>query len=81
MTVASDSRDAPSALLIDLDGLPDLDMPIPADDNHKHFGGGQTEVSIELPPGEHSLQLLLGDLAHIPHEPPIHSERIIIMVK
>jgi hypothetical protein len=68
-------------LLIDLDGLPDLAMPIPADANHKHFGGGQTEVTIELSPGKHSLQLLLGDLAHMPHEPPIHSEKITIMVK
>ena len=68
-------------LLIDQESLPDLNLPIPADDNHKHFGGGQTEVSIELSPGKHSLQLLLGDLAHIPHEPPIHSEIITIMVK
>ncbi|MCB1851887.1 MAG: DUF4399 domain-containing protein [Gammaproteobacteria bacterium] len=68
-------------LLIDLDSLPDLDKPIPADANHKHFGGGQTEVSIELPAGQHSLQLLLGDLAHIPHAPPILSEKIHITVK
>lgn len=68
-------------LLIDLDGLPDLNQPIPADANHRHFGGGQTEVSIELPPGEHSLQLLLGDMAHIPHNPPIQSQRITIKVK
>ena len=68
-------------LLIDSDSLPDLDMPIPADDNHKHFGGGQTEVSIELAPGSHTLQLLLGDLAHIPHEPPILSDKITITVK
>jgi len=68
-------------LLIDLDGLPDLNMPIPADDNHKHFGGGQTEVTVELSPGKHTLQLLLGDLTHIPHQPPIHSEKITITVK
>lgn len=68
-------------LLIDVDGLPDTSMPIPADDNHKHFGGGQTEVTIDLSPGSHSLQLLLGDLAHIPHQPPVHSEKITIMVK
>lgn len=67
-------------LIINAD-LPPLDEPIPADDNHKHFGGGQTETTIELPPGEHSLQLLLGDWSHIPHNPPVASEKIIITVK
>ncbi len=67
-------------LLIDT-GLPPLDEPIPADDNHVHFGGGQTEVEVELAPGEHKLQLLLGDLNHIPHEPPIMSETITIVVE
>ncbi|MGI9450154.1 MAG: DUF4399 domain-containing protein [Geminicoccaceae bacterium] len=62
-------------------GLPALDEPIPADDNHVHFGGGQTQVEIELAPGEHSLQLLLGDLNHIPHDPPITSEVITITVE
>ena len=85
MGVAPAGTDNPKTghhhLLIDLDSLPDMDQPIPADANHKHFGGGQTEVSIELAPGEHSLQLLLGDLAHIPHQPPIHSEKITITVK
>jgi hypothetical protein len=61
--------------------LPAMDDPIPADDNHKHFGGGQTETTIELPPGEHTLQLLLGDLNHVPHEPPVVSDRITITVK
>ena len=68
-------------LLIDLEALPDLNQPIPADANHKHFGGGQTEVSIELEPGQHSLQLLLGDMVHIPHDPPIVSEKITITVR
>jgi hypothetical protein len=68
-------------LLVDLQELPDLNQPIPADTNHRHFGGGQTEVSIELAPGQHSLQLLLGDVAHIPHDPPVVSERITITVK
>ena len=67
-------------LLIDT-AVPDLNLPIPADDNHKHFGGGQTEVSIELAPGEHTLQLLLADFAHIPHNPPVMSEQITITVK
>ena len=62
-------------------GLPALDEPIPADDNHVHFGGGQTQVTIELPPGEHSLQLLLGDHNHIPHDPPVASEVITVTVQ
>jgi len=67
-------------LLIDT-GLPDLDSAIPADPNHRHFGGGQTEVEIELEPGSHTLQLLLGDAGHIPHNPPIMSEQITIEVR
>jgi hypothetical protein len=66
-------------LLVNTD-LPVLDRPIPADDNHRHYGLGQTEVKLELPPGEHTLQLLLGDYAHIPHDPPVKSERITITV-
>lgn len=54
---------------------------IPADDQHKHFGGGQTEVTIELAPGTHSLQLVLGDQNHVPHNPPVVSERIEITVE
>jgi hypothetical protein len=68
-------------LLIDVTELPPLDEPIPADDNHKHFGGGQTEVTVELPPGTRTLQLLLGDQNHIPHEPPVMSEKITITVQ
>lgn len=68
-------------LLIDVDTLPDLTRPVPADQNHRHFGGGQTEVSLELSPGEHTLQLLLGDEAHIPHNPPVVSEKIRVRVK
>ncbi len=67
-------------LLIDT-AIPNLDRPIPADDNHKHFGGGQTEVSIQLTPGQHTLQLLLADFAHVPHNPPVMSEQITITVK
>lgn len=67
-------------LLIDTD-VPDLSKPIPADDTHKHFGGGQTETIIELAPGQHTLQLLLGDFSHVPHNPPIVSEQITITVK
>ena len=68
-------------LLIDVEKLPDLDKPVPADDHHRHFGGGQTEVTLELTPGEHTLQLLLGDQTHIPHDPPVISEKITITVK
>ena len=68
-------------LLIDVTELPPLDEPIPADDNHKHFGGGQTEVTLELPPGTHTLQLLLGDQNHVPHEPPVLSDMITITVE
>lgn len=67
-------------LLIDTP-LPDLDMPIPADEHHRHFGKGQTEVLLELDPGPHTLQLLLGDALHIPHQPPVISKKISINVK
>lgn len=60
--------------------LPSADAPIPADDNHKHFGGGQSEAEIELSPGEHTLQLLLGDWKHVPHNPVVASEQITITV-
>jgi Domain of unknown function (DUF4399) len=66
-------------LLIDTE-LPPLDAPIPNDFNHLHFGAGQTEAEINLPPGEHTLQLLLGDMNHVPHSPPVMSERINVRV-
>lgn len=66
-------------LLIDTP-LPPLDQPIPSDFNHIHFGGGQTETEITLPAGEHTLQLLLGDQAHIPHTPPVMSDVIHVRV-
>ncbi len=61
--------------------LADYASPIPADDNHKHFGKGQTETTLELPPGKHTLQLVLGDHNHIPHDPPVQSDVITITVK
>ena len=67
-------------LLIDLDQLPDLKSGIPADAQHLHFGKCQTQAIIELDPGEHSLQLLLGDWMHVPHETPVVSEKIKILV-
>lgn len=70
-------------LLIDLAGseLPSMDQPLPANEHIRHFGGGQTQVTLELEPGQHSLQLLLGDHLHIPHEPPVISEPITITVE
>jgi len=67
-------------LLIDAD-LPAPDMPVPNDDRHRHFGKGQTETVLELAPGTHTLQLLLGDFAHVPHEPVVASKKITITVK
>ena len=66
-------------ILVDVP-LPPLDQPIPNDFNHLHFGAGQTEAEIELTPGEHTLQLLLGDKNHIPHSPPVMSPRIKVRV-
>ena len=60
--------------------LPSFDEEIPNDKNHLHFGGGQTEARIELPPGRHTLQLLMGDHNHVPHDPPLYSEPITIVV-
>lgn len=60
--------------------LPPFDEDIPADKNHLHFGGGQTEARIELSPGKHTLQVLMGDHDHIPHNPPLHSQRITVIV-
>jgi hypothetical protein len=69
-------------LLIDTQLSPDqMKQPIPADAQHLHFGGGQTEVVLTLPPGQHTLQLVLGDGAHIPHEPPVFSPVIMLTVK
>src|SRR5277367_3402226 len=69
-------------LLIDTKLTPEqMKAPIPADDTHKHFGGGQTEAVVTLAPGKHTLQLLLGDWSHIPHTPPVMSEPIMITVK
>jgi hypothetical protein len=61
-------------LLIDLDKSPNMDMPLPASDNLKHFGKGQTEAKIELAPGKHTLQLVLGDKIHLPHSPAVISK-------
>jgi hypothetical protein len=62
-------------------GAEELTLAIPNDDNHRHFGGGQTQVTLDLPPGQHTLQLVLGDQGHVPHVPPVVSEVITITVK
>ena len=67
-------------LLIDT-GLPDLGLPIPADAQHVHFGDGSTSTEITLESGEHTLQMLLGDHLHIPHNPPLASEVITVTVE
>jgi len=66
-------------LLVDMEQLPPLDQPLGSE--VKHFGGGQTETTLTLPPGKHTLQLILGDHLHKPHNPPVVSERITIEVK
>lgn len=60
---------------------PDPNAPIPTDDHHRHFGGGQTQVTLELDPGNHTLQLVLGDFNHIPHTNPVESKQISIRVQ
>ena len=66
-------------LIIDIE-LPDFGMPIPSNKNHLHFGKAQDRVLIDLEPGIHTLQLLLGDGSHIPHRPPLISEKIEITI-
>jgi len=68
-------------ILIDTDKMPDLSMPLPATDKIKHFGGGQTETTLTLKPGKHTIQLLLGNYAHIPHSKPVMSKKITVIVK
>ncbi len=67
-------------LLIDTD-LPDVGLPIPADEHHIHFGDGSTATEISLPPGDHTLQMLLGDHRHIPHNPAVVSQPITVTVE
>lgn len=67
-------------LLIDTDPGPP-DQPIPADYNNVHLGNGQTEVVVTLPKGKHTLQLLLGDHNHVPHDPPVMSRKITVYVR
>jgi len=68
-------------LLVDVKELPPAGQPIPNDKQHLHFGGGQTETTLTLPPGTHTLQLDLGDANHIPFDPPVVSKVITVHVK
>ena len=63
------------------DGKEEYDYPIFADENNIHYGKGQTETTLDLKPGKHTIQLVLGDMNHVPHNPPVHSARITITVK
>lgn len=67
-------------LLIDVEPPP-FNRPVPADEQHRHFGKGQTEAVVPLAPGPHRLQLLLGDHLHLPHDPPVISEPITVTVR
>ena len=68
-------------LLVDTDLPADLTQPLPATDHIRHFGKGQTETTIELPPGKHTLQLVLANWTHVPFDPPIMSPVITVTVK
>jgi hypothetical protein len=68
-------------LLIDIESLPPLDRPLPATDQIQHFGKAQTETTLTLPPGPHTLQLLFAGGNHVPHDPPVMSDKIHITVK
>ena len=67
-------------IIIDAE-LPNMNLPIPADDNYVHFGDGSSSTQLTLEPGIHTLQLLLGDFLHIPHDPPLYSEKITVTVE
>lgn len=88
LTIAPAGDKAPNSghfhLLIDQDLPSDLSAPLPATDHLLHYGKGQTEVTLDaskLPPGKHTLQLVMGDGSHIPHDPPLVSRKITITVE
>ncbi|MBM7062446.1 DUF4399 domain-containing protein [Pseudomonas sp. UL073] len=85
MGVAPAGIDAPATghhhLLIDLTEAPAMSLPLPMTDKIRHFGKGQTETELTLPPGEHTLQLLVGDKNHVPLDPPVISKKITVTVK
>jgi hypothetical protein len=67
-------------LLIDLEELPAMDRPLPATDSIRHYGKGQSEAPLDLPEGPHTLQILLADHLHVPHDPPVISKPVHITV-
>lgn len=85
MTVAPAGTDEPFSghhhLLINQEELPALDMPLPSDSLHIHYGMGQTTAELDLPAGTHTLQIVLGNHLHIPHNPPVVSEKITVTVQ
>ena len=81
VTTAADTPTGHHHLLIDVATMPDMNMPLPQTDNIRHFGKGQTEVDLTLPAGRHTLQLVLGDAMHTPHDKPVVSEKITVTVK
>ena len=85
MGVAPVAVDVPKTghhhLLVDVNDPLDIKEPIPQDKSHLHFGAGQTEARIELPPGKHTLQLVLGDAKHYPFDPPVVSKKITVTIK
>jgi hypothetical protein len=85
MGVAPKGTDMPGTghhhLLIDTELPENMKLAVPSDRQHLHFGAGETEARIELPPGRHTLQLLLADKDHIPHDPPVYSKKITVTVK
>jgi hypothetical protein len=68
-------------LLIDVNEPLDPNEPIAQDKAHLHFGAGQTEARIDLPPGKHTLQLVLGDAGHYPFSPPVVSDKITVTIR
>ena len=68
-------------LLIDVKDQPDMTTTLPTTENIRHFGKGQTETELNLTPGQHTLQLLVGDKNHVPLDPPVESQKITITVK
>ena len=81
VTTAADTPTGHHHLLIDVATMPNMDMPLPMSDTVRHFGKGQTEAELTLPAGRHTLQLVLGDATHTPHDKPVVSDKITITVK
>ena len=84
MTIAPAGDDTPNSghhhLLVDVDQMPDMRAPLPANEHLLHFGKGQTETQLTLPPGRHTLQLVFGNYLHIPQDPPLVSKKITVTV-